>query len=241
MNIRFRDLQNFRWVLGIISIALLHGASFVQAANVERATLGAGCFWCVEAIYERIPGVIAVESGYAGGTEPDPTYDSVGSGRTGHAEVVQVTFDPAIVSYGQLIDWFWKTHDVTDPTGVEPDFGPQYRSILLYENEAQRAAIEVSKATAQKALKRPIATEITALTRFYPAEAYHQDFVARHLNHPYVRSISLPKLEKLGLPMSKTEQSKSKRFRSGEFVFAAFAIMGVFWALRYFRTRSVAA
>ncbi len=166
----------------------------------ERAVLGAGCFWCVEEIYEAVPGVVSVTSGYAGGSEPNPTYKDVGRGRTGHAEVVEIEFDPSKVSYGKLLDVFWETHDPTEARGVSPDFGSQYRSLILPNSPGQAEIAEQSKAKAQKGLRKPIATEIKNLATFYPAEAYHQDYVKNHPNDPYVRNVSQPRLQRTNLP-----------------------------------------
>ncbi len=171
----------------------------VIGGEPQKATLGAGCFWCVEAVYEQLPGVLDVVSGYAGGEEKNPTYKQVSSGATGHAEVVQITFDPEKTSYRELIDYFWKTHDVTDPRGVWPDFGRQYRSIILAHDATQLEAARDSRNAARQHFDKPIATEIVMLDTFYPAEDYHQDFVRRNPNHPYVRSIAYKKLDKLGL------------------------------------------
>lgn len=165
----------------------------------HSVTLGAGCFWCVEAVYEQLPGVLEVVSGYAGGPEPDPRYEDVSAGRTGHAEVVRIVYDPAVTSYEELIDYFWRTHDATDPRGVWPDFGRQYRSIILpHDDEQMRLAVR-SRERAQTQLERPIATEIVPLEQFYPAENYHQDYVAKNPRDGYVRQIAIPKLRKLGL------------------------------------------
>ena len=164
-----------------------------------KAVVGAGCFWCVEAEFEQVPGVVNVISGYAGGREPDPNYESVGSGRTGHAEVVEIEYDPTVVTYDGLIDFFWKTHDPTDARGVAPDFGPQYRSIILYSSEAERTAAESARQAEAQRRDKPIATEIAPLTRFYPAEEYHQDYVWRNPRQGYVQSVAIPKLKKLGL------------------------------------------
>ncbi|WP_221029411.1 peptide-methionine (S)-S-oxide reductase MsrA [Actomonas aquatica] len=180
-------------------LSFLVSLSFSQAAEPQKATLGAGCFWCVEAIYEQLPGVLDVVSGYAGGPEKNPTYKQVSAGRTGHAEVVQITFDPDQTSYRELIDYFWGTHDVTDPTGVWPDFGKQYRSIILPHNEAQLAEARASRNEARARFDKPVATEIVMLDTFYPAEDYHQDFVRLNPLHPYVKSIAFKKLDKLGL------------------------------------------
>lgn len=167
--------------------------------KLETVVLGAGCFWCVEAFFEQQPGVTDVVSGYAGGEQKDPSYEQVCTGRTGHAEVVQVTFDPERTSLEKIVDFFWKTHDVTNGSGVAPDFGSQYRSIILYSDDAQKTVIEKSKAEAQQHLKKPIATEISQLKKFYPAEGYHQDYVRNHLDEGYVRQVAIPKIKKLGL------------------------------------------
>lgn len=164
-----------------------------------KAVLGAGCFWCVEAMYEQIPGVVNVISGYAGGPEANPTYEAVGAGRTGHAEVVEIEYDPTVVTYGALLDFFWKTHDPTDGRGVAPDFGPQYRSIILYGNDEERGVAESAREAEGRRLKQPIATQLVKLERFYPAEEYHQDYVWRNPGQGYVRAIAIPKLKKLGL------------------------------------------
>jgi peptide-methionine (S)-S-oxide reductase len=180
-------------------IALVIALTSAAVAGTEKVVVGAGCFWCVEAVYERIDGVTDVVSGYAGGSEPDPSYEQVSDGRTGHAEVVEITFDPEKVSLEKLLEIFWKTHDPTDGRGVWPDFGPQYRSILLYANDGQKTAMETSKATAEKSIGKPVATQIVKLTQFHPAEEYHQDYVRRNPNNSYVQRIAIPKLKKLGL------------------------------------------
>ncbi|MBT5901366.1 MAG: peptide-methionine (S)-S-oxide reductase MsrA [Opitutaceae bacterium] len=173
--------------------------STVGTAATEKATVGAGCFWCVEAVYEQLPGVLDVVSGYAGGTEKNPTYKQVSAGLTSHAEVVQITFDPEKTSYRDLIDYFWKTHDVTDPRGVWPDFGPHYRSIILAHNDEQLAAARASRGEARKNHEKPIITQIVKLKKFYPAEDYHQDYVRLNPRNSYVRNIAYKKLDKLGL------------------------------------------
>ncbi len=171
-----------------------------QEPKPAQAVFGAGCFWCVEAFFEQQPGVIDVVSGYAGGDEANPTYKQVGAGKTGHAEAVQITFDPAKTSYEKLLAFFWKTHDPTDGRGVAPDFGRQYRSIIVPVDEAQRAAAEKSKAEAQQQLGKAIATEIAPIGKaFYLAEDYHQDYVRKNPRDGYVQAIAVPKLKKLGL------------------------------------------
>jgi len=164
--------------------------------HIETATLGGGCFWCTEAIYQMLPGVISVTSGYAGGTKANPTYREVCGGQTGHAEVVQIQFDPAELSYEKLLDTFWDIHDPTTLNRQGADSGTQYRSVILYSSEAQRAAAEKSKAAAQKRFSKPIVTEIVPLTHFYKAEDYHQDFYRNNPNQPYCRAVIAPKVEK---------------------------------------------
>jgi peptide-methionine (S)-S-oxide reductase len=174
-------------------------SSVVMSAEEKKtrtATVGGGCFWCVEAMYQTVPGIKSVISGYAGGSVPNPTYEQVCSGRTGHAEVVQIEFDPAQISYDEVIALFWKAHDPTTLNRQGGDTGTQYRSIILYTSEEEKAAAEKSKAAAAKDFKDPIVTEIVPLTTFYPAEHYHQDFYENNPNHPYNRGVTVPKLEK---------------------------------------------
>jgi methionine-S-sulfoxide reductase len=140
-----------------------------------------------------------VVSGYAGGPEKNPTYTQVSAGRTGHAEVVQITFDPDKTSYRALIDYFWHTHDVTDGSGVWPDFGPQYRSIILAHDDEQLQIARDSRAAARADFEKPIATQIVKLETFYVAEDSHQDFVRLNPRHSYVVNIAFKKLDKLGL------------------------------------------
>ena len=186
--------------LSILGLAFTSVVS-AQEAKVEKAVFGAGCFWCVEAFFEQQPGVTDVVSGYAGGDEKNPTYEQVGSGRSGHVEVVQVTYDPSKTSYEKLVSFFWLTHDVTDGRGVAPDFGRQYRSIILTDGAGQEAAAQKSKAEAQKGHKKPIATEIAPLKQFWPAETYNQDYVRKNPKDGYVKAVAIPKLKKLGLKL----------------------------------------
>ncbi len=174
-------------------------ATAFAGAETRKLVLGAGCFWCVEAIFEQLPGVLNVVSGYAGGLEKNPTYADVSNGRTGHAEVVQIEYDPQQTSLRELVDFFWKTHDVTEPNGVWPDFGRQYRSILFYDGDTERGIIEASAARMQQKLQKPIATQIVPLGVFYPAEDYHQNYVKNNPDNPYVRRVAIAKLKKLGL------------------------------------------
>jgi len=164
----------------------------------EVATFGGGCFWCTEAVFQMLPGVKSVVSGYAGGSKENPTYKEVCSGTTGHAEVIQVTYDPKVVSYEKLLETFWEAHDPTTLNRQGADVGTQYRSIILFHDEAQRVAAEKSKAEAQKLFGKAIVTEIVPLKRFYPAEGYHQDYYRNNSTQPYCSIVIRPKLEKLG-------------------------------------------
>ncbi len=164
---------------------------------LEKATFGAGCFWCVEAVFERMDGVQLVVSGYAGGTKKNPTYEEVCTGRTGHVEVVQITFDPATVSYERLLDLFWQSHDPTTLNRQGADEGTQYHSVIFYHDGKQKIAAEQSKKQAQKIFSDAIVTEIQPLTKFYEAENYHQDYYRNNANAPYCRMVIKPKLEKL--------------------------------------------
>jgi len=166
----------------------------------ELATLGGGCFWCLEAIYQRLPGVSRVIPGYAGGSLADPTYEAVCSGTTGHAEVVQIHFDPAIVSYRQLLDLFWQAHDPTTLNRQGNDVGTQYRSVIFTHDEQQAAAAAASLAAAAPLFSDKIVTEIGPLDHFYPAELYHWDYYRRTPQNPYCAIVIAPKLRKLGLP-----------------------------------------
>jgi len=167
--------------------------------EIEKATLGAGCFWCVEAVFERLPGVHAVEAGYAGGTDPNPTYEKVCSGRTGHAEVAQITFDPKKTSYEKLLEVYWQAHDPTTLNRQGADVGTQYRSVIFYHDEEQKRTAERSRSEAQKLFQNPIVTEIKPLAKFYKAENYHQDYYKNNPAAPYCNFVIKPKLVKLGL------------------------------------------
>ncbi len=159
--------------------------------------LGGGCFWCLEAVYQMVAGVLKVQSGYAGGTVADPSYEAVCQGTTGHAEVVQVTFDPASVSLPQLLEIFWTIHDPTTPNRQGNDIGSQYRSIILYQSAEEKVVAEQSRDAAQTVWDQPIVTEITPLKAFYPAEAEHDDYYRRNRSRPYCQIVINPKLAKL--------------------------------------------
>jgi len=169
-----------------------------HAATTETATLGGGCFWCTEAVFLQVRGVLRVVSGYAGGHVENPTYRQICTGRTGHAEVVQVTFDPAQVGYEDILRMFFVSHDPTTRDRQGNDSGPQYRSIILTGSEAQRAAAERVRAEIAEAAiwPAPIVTEIVPLDRFYPAEAEHQDYFARNPWSGYCQAIIAPKVQK---------------------------------------------
>lgn len=166
--------------------------------KLETATLGGGCFWCVEAIYLDVKGVESVVSGYAGGAIANPTYEQVCSGRTGHAEVVQVNFDPEVISYEDILYIFWRTHDPTTLNRQGADVGTQYRSVIFYHDEVQKEIAERSKqeTDASGLWPNPIVTEIAPLTDFYKAEEYHQDYYRLNPNQPYCRMVIDPKVQK---------------------------------------------
>ncbi|MBI4563483.1 MAG: peptide-methionine (S)-S-oxide reductase MsrA [Planctomycetes bacterium] len=167
-------------------------------AAEETATFGAGCFWCVEAVFEELDGVLSVESGYAGGEVENPTYEQVCSGRTGHAEACRITFDPARIGYEKLLEVFWKTHDPTTLNRQGNDIGTQYRSVIFYHDEGQKVLAEKIKKEldASGAWDAPIVTEIRPFTRFFKAEEYHQDYFRRNPDKAYCRAIIAPKMEK---------------------------------------------
>jgi peptide-methionine (S)-S-oxide reductase len=162
----------------------------------EQATLGGGCFWCLEAVYTMLRGVHAVKSGYAGGHVAHPTYEQVCGKRTGHAEVVQVTFDPTQITYRDLLDVFFTIHDPTTLDRQGHDIGPQYRSAIFTHSVAQETVAREALATAQSQWADPIVTEIRPLDRFWPAEAYHDDYFARNPQNPYCAAVVAPKVAK---------------------------------------------
>jgi peptide-methionine (S)-S-oxide reductase len=179
----------------------------VPAEDIERteetemrtAVLAAGCFWCVEAVYQQLDGVSEVVSGYAGGTEETANYRAVSGGRTDHAEVVQVTYDASKLTYGQLLRVYFATHDPTTLNRQGPDQGRQYRSAIFYANEDEKRVAEgyIKQLEEAKAFSRPIVTTLEPLEAFYPAEEYHQDFMDRNPLHPYIQQWAVPKVEKV--------------------------------------------
>lgn len=165
--------------------------------NLEKATFGAGCFWCVEAVFQRMEGVVSVVSGYAGGHVENPTYKAVCAGTTGHAEVVQITYDPSKTSYAELLEVFWRTHDPTTLNRQGNDVGTQYRSAIFYHNDEQKNIAEVSKAAATEAelYDDPIVTEISPLTNYYDAEDYHQNYFNNNPRQPYCMFVAGKKVD----------------------------------------------
>lgn len=191
-------MKRSAWSL-LFSTLLVAFLPMTHAAETKLASLvlGGGCFWCTEAAYEILPGVKAVTSGYAGGKEPNPTYEDITSHRTGHAEVIKIDYDPAVVKLETLLDYFWSVHNPTQVGGQGNDHGPQYRSIVLYTDETQKAEAMKSRVEAGKTFRDPITTEIVPLTKFWPAESYHQDYFAKNPNAGYCKFVIAPKVKKL--------------------------------------------
>lgn len=166
---------------------------------LKTLVLGGGCFWCLEAVYERTAGIKKVVSGYAGGHDPSPDYRKVCGGKTGHAEVVHLGYDPTVISLDEILEIFWQAHDPTTLNRQGADVGTQYRSIILCYDAQEQAIAEVSRATAQARFPNPIVTEITILEAFHPAEQEHQGYFTSHSFAPYCMAVIHPKLKKLGL------------------------------------------
>ncbi|BDC17234.1 peptide-methionine (S)-S-oxide reductase MsrA [Acidianus sp. HS-5] len=163
---------------------------------MEKATLGGGCFWCTEAVFSRVRGVVDVKPGYSGGKVPNPTYEEVCTGETGHAEVVQITFDPSVISYKEILEIFFAIHDPTTPNRQGNDVGPQYRSIILYHNDEQRKIAEEMVKEVAKKLGKKVVTEVVPFNAFYEAEDYHHNFYDTHRRYPYCRLVIDPKIKK---------------------------------------------
>jgi peptide-methionine (S)-S-oxide reductase len=174
----------------------LQTAHIAQPEQTEIATLGGGCFWCVEIMYQDLRGVQKVESGYMGGKTLNPTYRDICSGVTGHAEIVQVTFDPAIISFKDVLEVFFTVHDPTTLNRQGNDSGTQYRSVIFYHSEAQKTVAEEMKITAQTIWDDPIVTEISPASTFYKAEDYHQNYFKDNPNQPYCSIVIAPKVRK---------------------------------------------
>ena len=167
-------------------------------AGLSKATFGSGCFWCSEAVFSELIGVESVMPGYSGGTVPNPTYEQVCQDNTGHAEVAQVTFDPSVITYRELLEVFFSTHDPTTPNRQGADVGTQYRSVVFYHDEGQRKSAEdiVKELTDEKAYRSPIVTQLVPLVAFYPAEDCHREYYRRNSSQPYCQAVISPKLSK---------------------------------------------
>jgi peptide-methionine (S)-S-oxide reductase len=180
---------------GMSAAAVFNSGGIME--NRAEATFAAGCFWCVEAVFERVPGVLTVDAGYAGGSVEHPTYEAVCTGETGHAEVVRVVYDQSTVRYEHLLEVFWAAHDPTTLNRQGADHGTQYRSVIFYHDEAQRIAAEKSRVEAQQGFADPIVTAIEPLRNFFKAEQYHQEYFRNNPSAPYCMFVIAPKLKKL--------------------------------------------
>ena len=183
-------------LLSLFTAMTVH-AETKASSQTEFATFGGGCFWCMEAVFQRLPGIIHSTSGYAGGKTANPTYEDICGHGTGHAEVIRVEFDPAVISYAKVLEVFFEAHDPTTLNRQGADEGDQYRSIILYENEAQHVAAGQAKLAAQASYSDPIVTEIVPLKKFWRAENYHQDYFNQHPNQGYCTFVIKPKVKKL--------------------------------------------
>lgn len=186
------------------------------SAKYEYAVVGGGCFWCIEAVFERVLGVNAVESGYAGGTVPNPTYEMVSTGQTGHAEVCRIEFDPEVISYTDILRIFFKSHDPTILNGQGPDHGTQYRSVVLYSDEMQKEMAEslMEEFKKKRTFRGKVVTQLAPLRAYYRAEDYHQDYFAKHPENPYCEVNIRPKIgkfERSFKEFSKVQKAKSNR------------------------------
>jgi peptide-methionine (S)-S-oxide reductase len=170
----------------------------IMAKDLEKATFGGGCFWCTEAVYLELKGVVDVKPGYSGGDVVNPTYEQVCTKTTGHAEVIQITFDPTIVSYSEILEVFFMTHDPTTLNRQGNDVGPQYRSVIFYHSEKQKEIAEkvIQLFSEEQVYNQPIVTEVTAFDKFYPAEDYHVNYFARNKSQGYCQFVVAPKVEK---------------------------------------------
>lgn len=181
-----------------LTLFSIHSAN-AQSKKSEKATFGMGCFWCSEALFQQLEGVSAVRSGYEGGSVKNPSYEDVCTGTTGHAEVIEVTYDPAKIKYEELLEVFWKSHDPTTLNRQGADVGTQYRSVIFYHNDQQKLLAEKYKKELNdtKAFDKPVVTQIDKASAFYVAENYHQDYYNKNGSQPYCRLVILPKMEKL--------------------------------------------
>ncbi|WP_456406618.1 peptide-methionine (S)-S-oxide reductase MsrA [Caldithrix abyssi] len=196
--------MKYRTILMVLSLIVINATMAFSVKeqkvekHLEKATLGGGCFWCLEAIYQRVKGVESVISGYAGGNVENPTYEAVCTGTTGHAEVVQITFNPDIISYEDILNIFWQIHDPTQLNRQGNDIGTQYRSVIFYHNDEQKQTALASKEQLKKeqVYQKPIVTEISPLDKFYAAEKYHQNYFNNNPSQTYCQLVIAPKLKK---------------------------------------------
>jgi len=195
--------------IGTLSASTAQTQIMNSTNKTETATFGGGCYWCTEAIFQMLPGVKSVTSGFAGGTKENPSYEEVCTGTTGHAEVIHIEYDPAKVSYEKLLDTFWEAHDPTTLDRQGADAGTQYRSIILYNDAAQKAAAEKSKTEAQKHFSQRIVTEIVPLKKFYPAKLDHQNYYRTHPNQGYCRAVIRPKVEKFEKKLKESKEAEA--------------------------------
>ncbi len=197
-------MKTIRIIIGLMLTVIISNVSISQSEymtdkmNLEKATFGAGCFWCVEAIFQQLKGVESVVPGYSGGKVANPTYKEVCSEITGHAEVAQITYNPEVIRFEVLLEVFWKTHDPTTINRQGADVGSQYRSVIFYHNKRQKNIAETYKArlNEEKAYDDPVVTEISKFEEFYEAENYHQDYFKNNPNQGYCRMMIQPKVEK---------------------------------------------
>jgi peptide-methionine (S)-S-oxide reductase len=192
-------MKNVKYIAVIVLMLLSVQDAAAQQKKLQKATFGMGCFWCTEAIFQRLNGVSVVKSGYEGGDIPNPTYEEVCTGTTNHAEVIEITYDPAKISYDELLEVFWKSHDATTLNRQGADVGTQYRSVIFYHNDEQKSIATKYKEELNKtnAFGKPVVTSIVKAAPFYVAENYHQDYYQKNGELPYCRLVILPKMEKL--------------------------------------------
>ncbi len=188
----------FSFIITQINYSMDKNEGKMIEEKFETATFGGGCFWCTEAVFQRLKGVIKVESGYSGGNVPNPSYEAVCTGKTGHAECINISFDPNIISFKKLLEVFFKTHDPTSLNRQGADVGTQYRSVIFYHNEDQKSISNevIKRLNEEKIWDRPIVTEISAFKKFYMAENYHQNYYNNNTNQGYCAFVITPKLEK---------------------------------------------
>ncbi len=187
----------FKFLFIVIFFGMTHISG---SGQTETATFGSGCFWCTEAIFRSLKGVETVESGYSGGQLKNPTYNEICTGETGHAEVIQITFDPQVIKFQELLEVFWETHDPTTLNRQGADVGTQYRSVIFYHSPEQKEIAGKYKAelNSENVFGKPVVTEITAFGKFYKAENYHQDYFANNRSQGYCQFVIVPKLENSG-------------------------------------------